>query len=62
LEQSKSIFCWKIWICKRNIWNYIVLPNDAKEAITMDVKITQHFSDVELDVQKLDIFAEFDAQ
>jgi len=28
----------------------------------MDVKITQHFNDVELDVQKLDIFAEFDAQ
>jgi hypothetical protein len=28
----------------------------------MDVKTTQHFSDVELDVQKPNIFVEFDAQ
>ncbi len=28
----------------------------------MDVKTTQHFSDVELDVQKVDVFIESDAQ
>jgi hypothetical protein len=52
----------EIWICKRNICNYIVLPNDVKEAITTFVKTTQHFSDAELDVQKADIFTEYDAQ
>jgi hypothetical protein len=28
----------------------------------MNVKTTQHFNDVELDVQKANIFAKFDAQ
>jgi hypothetical protein len=39
-----------------------VLPDDVEKAIATDVKTTQHFSDVELDVQKANIFAESDAQ
>jgi hypothetical protein len=60
LEKSKSIFYWKTWICRRNICNHIVLLDDAKEAIAMDVKTIQHFNYVELDVQKVNIFAKYD--
>jgi hypothetical protein len=62
LEQNKSILCWKIWICKRNICNYIVLLDDVEELVATDVKTIQHFSDVELDVQKVDIFTKSNAQ
>jgi hypothetical protein len=49
-------------ICKRNICSYIVLPDEVEKAIATDVKTTQHFNDVELDVQKADIFTKSDAQ
>jgi hypothetical protein len=62
LEQSKSIFYWKIWICRRNICNYTIRLDDVEEAVTTDVNTTQHFNDVKLDVQKADLFIESDAQ
>jgi hypothetical protein len=61
LGQSKSIFYWKRWICRKYICNYTILPDDVEEAIGTNVKTTQHFNDVELDVQKADIFVGSDA-
>jgi hypothetical protein len=41
---------------------YMHVPDDVEEVVAPNVKTTQHFNDVELDVQKGDIFAEYDAQ